>query len=455
MSRGVGPKWLWTEKDLDILQRVIDRATTTGEVVRELRARIGFDGSWDAIRGALIKRLGHKNIISTLNQNRRRNCLDPKDRAASLEARIDALLTEETREPEEATRGSTSTRELDPIQRHEKRVQQRDTRSEMEDLVLQLKEARKRQAFLDDMAAHREPPRIARHEKTSRVREVAAVVLLSDLHVECVVRPDAVAFRNEYNLEIADRRLEKFLQGLIWLIEHHRASGKVALNELVLWFGGDMMEGFIHEENLQSNELSPTETIRWLKPRLRNILHTLRKVLDINITVPCDFGNHGRSTKKMPVATAYSNSYEWLMYQDLAEEFANEPQIQFDAGPSAHHYVDVLGWMCHFHHGHEVKYQGGVGGLGIPLLKRVPMWERLTPSHYHFIGHHHTFRLYGRTLVNGSLKGYDDFAQSIGADYEDPQQAFALIDAHRGMSDVRPIWVSDEDPDKAQTGGLG
>ena len=84
---------------------------------------------------------------------------------------------------------------------------------------------------------------------------------------------------------------------------------------------------------------------------------------------------------------------------------------------------DVMTNAIKTHHHDELKYQGGVGGLGIPLLKRVPAWDLVKRADVHCIGHWHQLLDYGRAVVNGSLIGYNAFAQSIGASPEPPQQA--------------------------------
>ncbi len=37
----------------------------------------------------------------------------------------------------------------------------------------------------------------------------------------------------------------------------------------------------------------------------------------------------------------------------------------------------------HFHHGDEVKYQGGIGGIAVPLLKAVAGWDAVKRCDYH------------------------------------------------------------------------
>jgi hypothetical protein len=322
-------------------------------------------------------------------------------------------------------------------------------REHMEDMVQEVRELRARMRFLDLVSANREPPRILAREKSSGLREMTAIALASDWHVEEKVDPAAIAYVNEYNLAIASRRVERFFRAIIWQIEHHRADGLVLIRELLLWLGGDLITGFIHPELIENNELAPIEAILWLKPLLINGLLTLLEVLGLDqLTVVCSYGNHGRTTDKSRIVTGYANSFEWLLYNVLADHFKGDPRIRFEITPSAHQYAQVYDWKLHFHHGDEVRYNGGVGGLTVPLIKRIAKWDRLKNCDIHHIGHFHQYLDLGYGVVNGSLIGYNAYAQSIGAEPEPPQQAFYLLDSKRGKCQKTPLWVDEESPKK-------
>lgn len=335
----------------------------------------------------------------------------------------------------------------DPVEARERRDVTTRLRSQVDDLVRRLQEANLRQEFIDEAAKHRAPPRIYAREKTSRIREMTPVVLASDWHVEEPVHPESVAFRNEYNLEIAARRIERFFRAIIWNIEHHRASGRITIRDLLLWLGGDMYSGYIHEELVEANELSPTEAVRWLVPKLRDGIATLLDTLGLeSLLIVCSHGNHGRTTLKSRIATGYANSFDWLLYHWLADEFRDDKRVRFEITASAHQYAEVYGQTIHFHHGDDVRYQGGIGGLGIPLLKAVPMWDRVQPAALHCIGHWHTLRDYGRAVVNGSLIGFGPYSQRIRVEFEDPMQAMFYIDRERhGLQMLTKLWVSERD----------
>lgn len=326
-----------------------------------------------------------------------------------------------------------------PVDQQERREEVRRDRQTIADLTEELRVERAKTNFISAMP--KDPPRILASKKISGVREMTAVAVASDWHVEERVRPESIAGRNEYNLDIADYRIRRFFQGITWHIEHQRASGRIHVPNLVLGLIGDLMTGYIHEELQENNFLSPTETMVWLTPRLSDNIETLQKKLDIDITIPCCYGNHGRTTKKPRIESGYANSYEWLMYKQLEDKLSRNKRIRFQVAQSAHNYVEVYDRVLHFTHGDELKYGGGIGGLGIPLLKRVPMWDRIRPADVHILGHFHQLRDYGRAVVNGSLIGYNAYAMSIGADFEKPQQALFYVDAKHGKCMQTAIWV--------------
>lgn len=311
-------------------------------------------------------------------------------------------------------------------------------------LVELLHEERERNAFLGQLKAAHQTPQIMRTEKTSGIREMTAIIQGSDWHVEETVEAIKTNYRNEYNLDIADRRITRFFNGAIDLIEHHRADKKTVVRDAVLSLTGDLVTGTIHEELLENNALSPIETCLWLMPRLRNGIATLRDKLQLRkIVVCCSHGNHGRTTPRTRISTGAENNYEYLMYRMLEREFANDKQVVFEVTPAFQQYVDIYDFTLGQTHGDSVSYGGGVGGISIPLLKRLPRWDEVRYAHWWLLGHFHTDRDLGRILVNGSLIGWAPYAQWIGAAFEEPRQRFFLIDSKRGKCHTTSIWVDD------------
>jgi hypothetical protein len=272
-------------------------------------------------------------------------------------------------------------------------------------------------------------------------RQACPVVLASDWHVEERVLASHVNGLNAYSPEIAQKRAEAFVEGVLWLLDTHRAG--TVIDEMVLALLGDFITGWIHEEMMSGNAMTPLEAVLFVQERLYVVIVTILERGKLKrIRIPCTRGNHGRSTKKTYINCAARTSYEWLMYRTLAAMFKDDPRVVFTIEDGYHTYIDIYDKVARFSHGDAVSYQGGVGGLHIPLAKHVARSNRARRADVDFLGHFHTFSWSGSAIVNGSLIGWNDYAGWIGASPEPAQQAFVLIRPERGVSAVSPIFVT-------------
>jgi len=100
----------------------------------------------------------------------------------------------------------------------------------------------------------------------TRSGQACAVVNLSDWHVEETVLPASVNGLNEYNLDIADKSIQTVFQRVLLLLED--ARGLANVREMVVHLGGDMISGYLHEEQLEGNSLAPLPACRWVAERI-------------------------------------------------------------------------------------------------------------------------------------------------------------------------------------------
>jgi hypothetical protein len=271
--------------------------------------------------------------------------------------------------------------------------------------------------------------------------QAVAVAIASDWHVEETVDPLTVSGLNEFSLEIADRRIERFTQSVLRLVGIERGGTDIPV--LVLGLLGDLMTGYIHEELREENSLSPTQTIIWLRERVDKMIRTLRKEGGFEkIVIPCSVGNHGRTTIKPRHSTSYKNSYEWLLYKVLQRDFAGD-DIEWVIGESYHTYLSVYDKVFRLHHGDGLKYQGGIGGLTIPVEKAIAAWNKARVADLDIFGHWHQSQQNPKWISNGSLIGHNAYAVAIKAGYEPPQQTFFLFDAKRGRTGTWPVFLED------------
>lgn len=178
----------------------------------------------------------------------------------------------------------------------------------------------------------------------------------------------------------------------------------------------------------------------WLVSGIRAMLAALP---DVSFVVPCSVGNHGRTTKRMNAATGYGHSWEWLLYQMIGHAFRDEPRVTVHTTRDEMQYVDALDCTLAFHHGHRMRYNGGIGGITIPAIKAAHRWDAWRKADYYHFGHFHTALDLGQIAFNGSVIGPSPYGFAIGATPEPPQQSFYVLDAKRGKTAKSPVWVEE------------
>jgi hypothetical protein len=90
-------------------------------------------------------------------------------------------------------------------------------------------------------------------------------------------------------------------------------------------------------------------------------------------------------------------------------------------------------------HGDMIKYQGGVGGITIPMNKAI--WQRQKAKHADLYNswHRHQLRDWWLWVTNGSVIWYGNYSENIKADYEDPKQLMFLFNSKYGKTITSPI----------------
>jgi hypothetical protein len=267
------------------------------------------------------------------------------------------------------------------------------------------------------------------HPKLSAgTSESAAVVVWSDHHSEELVRPGQVSGKNEFNLEIYDRRFSQLVHGtLAWLsIEQQKTSIKT----LVIALLGDYFTNNIHEDAAESNLLAPVDAAYNAQNHLIGGINYILEHTpeDLELLIVCHSGNHARITKKQRIATETGNSLEHYMYYVMRDHYKGNSRVKFQIAEGYHSFVTFFDhYKIRFHHGHAIKYQGGVGGITISVNKAIAQWNKTTWADLDVFGHFHTKFDGGNFIANGSLIGYNPYAVFIKASYEKPSQTIFLV----------------------------
>lgn len=290
------------------------------------------------------------------------------------------------------------------------------------------------------VSAHRNFKSKLRLSRVSKTKgNSTAFLMWSDWHLEEIVNPAKVNYLNAFNLKVAKERVAACAYNSAKLVKE--MSKSETIDRIVLCLMGDFFSGNIHDELLENTELRPIDASLFAREHLKASIETLLIETTQKIEIVCVVGNHSRVTKRIHVSNEQENSLEKFMYYFLKEDFKDNPRVTFHISDGYHFYLEVYGFNIRIHHGHSVRYNGGVGGLTIPMNKKIQIWNIANPAYLDLVGHYHTFFDGGNFIVNGSLIGYNPYALTIGAKYEPPKQVFFLLKEGYGKTIVAPIFL--------------
>jgi hypothetical protein len=206
-----------------------------------------------------------------------------------------------------------------------------------------------------------------------------------------------------------------------------------------------MVSGNIHDELAQSNEQQIMPVVLDLFGKLASFIKFMADTMG-KVFLPCVTGNHGRDTHKIFAKDRHHTSFDWLLYQFLAKHFEEDKRITFliPDGPDAYFRVHNHRYLLT----HGDQFRGGDGMIGAlgPII-RGDHRKRSRNSQIDMaydtllLGHWHQYLHLTRLVVNGSLKGLDEYAYSNNFPYESPQQALWLTHPKFGITFRMPVFV--------------
>jgi len=288
-----------------------------------------------------------------------------------------------------------------------------------------------------------EPAQRQKHKPTPEV----PVTIWSDWHLGEVVEAEEVNGFNEFNMAIAEARIERLVNGTIKLCREHHTG---VYPGIVVNLGGDFVSGGLHPElkATDEEEVLPAslKALDWLIAGLRRMADAFGQVY-----VPCAAGNHGRHTAKPEFKRYYKKNFDWLIYSLLARHFADDKRIQFDIRPSNDVHYKVFGQRYLLTHGDMLGVKGGdgiIGSIGPIMRGEVKKSGQSSvlgvPFDKVLMGHWHQRLWLPRAVVNSALKGFDEYAKNqLGAKPDRPTQALWFVHPAHGMTAHWDVYVDD------------
>lgn len=268
-------------------------------------------------------------------------------------------------------------------------------------------------------------------------------LFLSDIHYGETVFPAQVNGVNEYSISIARARMYRTVEKAIHLCR--LLSAKMNFPGIVLPLGGDMISGDIHDELAATNELATMPTVLDLFELLVMVVDRLLEEFPA-VFLPCVGGNHGRNTKKTWAKNRNHTSFDWLLYQMLARHYKakGDTRVTFfiPDGPDA--LYRVYGFKTLLTHGDQFKSGDSIIGPIGPIMRgdqKKRARNQAVNMTYDMImmGHWHQYLHTRRVLVNGSMKGYDEYAYFGNFGFESPTQAFFINHPKYGITWAAPV----------------
>lgn len=281
--------------------------------------------------------------------------------------------------------------------------------------------------------------------RKSKRHKATAFLVLSDLHLGEVVDLAEMMGMNKYDTAIAEARVARVFNRTAEFIDNY-ISG-VDIERIVVGLLGDIISGIIHEELERTNEMTVQETIVHWVPILAAGVTMLADHFG-KVHVPCVEGNHDRSYKRIPYKQRARTSHGWLIYHWLADSLRHDKRVTFSISESPEQLMDVYSTRFLLAHGDAFRYDGGVGGIAVPMNKWLLRSHKLYSMmgkdfNYAVIGHWHSYTAGNDYVINGSLKGYDEYASGHKFAFEEPKQALIITTPEHGVTINTPIFALD------------
>jgi hypothetical protein len=299
---------------------------------------------------------------------------------------------------------------------------------------------------LERLGASRTVPGwLTKQPRSGKKHHATPWLMLSDLHLDEVVRPQELFWKNAYDREIALQRLKRTVEGAVKICRDYWTG--VVYDGIVVVLGGDLVSGAIHPELAESNEDTSLGTVHFWLDHLQTALELLADEFG-KVHVPVVVGNHGRMTRKPRSKFRARDNFDWFIGARLQAAFKDDPRLTFDVPESADCLVPSYGQTVMVTHGDQTSGGAGIGGIWPPIMRldaRKSQRQAAIDLPYDLLimGHWHQLVFGPKFIINGSLKGYDEYAFTSNFGFEPPQQALWLMTPEHGKTWTAPVLSQD------------
>jgi hypothetical protein len=254
---------------------------------------------------------------------------------------------------------------------------------------------------------------------------------------------------NAYTMDIAEQRVARVIDRTIALARDH---GPKAYPGAVVCLGGDFVSGGLHPELLASDE---AEVIPSALRAADMLTAGLKRMADHfgRLYVPCAAGNHGRATKKPEFKRYVFKNFDFLIYEMVRKNLANDPRIRIHHTSENDVHFRVYGLRFALTHGDMLGVKGGdgiIGALGPIMRGEIKTGKQMAAIGKDYdiliMGHWHQALWLPRAIVANTLKGWDEYARlSLRAPPSPPSQPLFFVHPRHGITSKWDV-MADEAP---------
>jgi len=246
-----------------------------------------------------------------------------------------------------------------------------------------------------------------------------AVLMFSDWHYGALCDSQW----NYYDTNVAKERAEQ----LVAKTQSYILS--LGITDLIVEINGDMCEGMINIGNRVASEESVVEQIINVSKLLSKCILSLKPYVN-SIKVVTTLGNHGRLTPNRKEQADERENFEMLIPEFLRLTLGDDIPIVTSQGLDFVKYEFDDKIIC-LSHGHHDKAKSAIDNM-IRVYKVVP--DEVHLGHWHHMSDLNDSNIH--VVVNGSIKGVDDFGLKATRCTTQPSQNLIVYGQDRMMIEL-------------------
>ena len=246
-----------------------------------------------------------------------------------------------------------------------------------------------------------------------------AILMLSDWHYGALCDSQW----NYYDTNVAKERAEQ----LVAKTQSYILS--LGITDLIVEINGDMCEGMINIGNRVASEESVVEQIINVSKLLSKCILSLKPYVN-SIKVVTTLGNHGRLTSNKKEQADERENFEMLIPEFLRLTLGDDIPIVTSQGLDFVKYEFDDKIIC-LSHGHHDKATSAIDNM-IRVYKVVP--DEIHLGHWHHMSDLNDSNIH--VVVNGSIKGVDDFGLKATRCTTQPSQNLIVYGKDRMMIEL-------------------